>query len=105
MPLTNLTIQAAKPTDKALKLFDGKGLYLLVSPNGSKGWRFKYRLQSKEKLLSLGTYPEVSLADARERLEECRKLVAKGIDPSEFRKLNRTRALERSANSESPLIS
>ena len=99
MPLTNLSIQAAKPTDKALKLFDGRGLYLLVSPNGSKGWRFKYRLQSKEKLLSLGTYPEVSLADARERLEECRKLVAKGVDPSEFRKLNRTRALERSANS------
>ncbi len=99
MSLTNLSIQAAKATDKALKLFDGRGLYLLVSPNGSKGWRFKYRFQSKEKLLSLGTYPEVSLADARERLEECRKLVAKGIDPSEFRKLNRTRALERSANS------
>ena len=99
MPLTKLSIQAAKAIDKASKLFDGRGLYLLVTPNGSKGWRFKYRLQSKEKLLSLGTYPEVSLADARERLEECRKLVAQGIDPSEFRKLNRTRALERSANS------
>ena len=99
MPLTKLSIQAAKAIDKASKLFDGRGLYLLVTPNGSKGWRFKYRLQSKEKLLSLGTYPEGSLADARERLEECRKLVAQGIDPSEFRKLNRTRALERSANS------
>ena len=99
MPLTNLLIQRAKARDKAYKLFDGRGLFLLVSPNGSKGWRFKYRFQSKEKLLSLGTYPEISLADARDRLEEFRKLVAKGIDPSEYRKLNRSKVLEKSANS------
>lgn len=99
MPLTNLAIQAAKASDKAIKLFDGRGLFLLVAPNGSKGWRFKYRFNSKEKLISLGTYPEISLADARDRLEECRRLVAKGIDPSEFRKLNKSRGLERAANS------
>lgn len=99
MPLTNLAIQAAKAVDKPLKLFDGRGLFLLVTPNGSKGWRFKYRFHSKEKLISLGTYPEISLAEARGRLEECRRQVARGVDPSEFRKLHRSRNLEQAANS------
>lgn len=99
MPLTNLAIQAAKADDRPIKLFDGRGLFLLVTPNGSKGWRFKYRFHSKEKLISLGTYPEISLAEARDRLEECRRQVARGVDPSEFRKLHRSRNLEQAANS------
>ncbi len=86
MPLTNTTISKAKPEAKPRKLFDERGLFLLVNPNGGKLWRFKYRFGGKEKQLSLGIYPDVSLKDARERRDDARKLVAKGIDPSEHRK-------------------
>jgi integrase len=82
MPITDTAIRNAKPTDKLQKLFDGGGLFLLVTPSGGKWWRLKYRYASKEKLLSLGTYPEVSLKDARERREEARKQIANGADPS-----------------------
>jgi integrase len=82
MPLTNLAIQRVKPADRPQKLFDEKGLFLLVAPRGSKLWRFKYRFAGKEKLLSLGSYPEVSLASARARRDDLRKLIASGIDPS-----------------------
>ncbi|PIR01265.1 MAG: integrase [Nitrospinae bacterium CG11_big_fil_rev_8_21_14_0_20_45_15] len=86
MPLTNTEIRNAKPETKARKLFDERGLFLLVTPKGGKWWRFKYRFEGKEKQLSLGVYPDVSLKDARDRRDEARKLVANGIDPSENRK-------------------
>ncbi|WP_415519642.1 MAG: tyrosine-type recombinase/integrase [Desulfovibrio aminophilus] len=84
--LTDTAIRNAKPGQKQRKLSDEKGLFLLVAPSGGKWWRFKYRFAGKEKLLSLGTYPEVSLAQARERRDEARKLLARGIDPSAARK-------------------
>src|ERR1700730_14410564 len=86
MPLTDTAIRNAKPGEKAVRLFDGGGLYLEVSPTGGKWWRLKYRLNGKEKRLSLGVYPDVSLKDARERRDASRKLLADGIDPSENRK-------------------
>lgn len=86
MSLNDVKIRNAKATNKDLKLFDGGGLFLLVTPAGGKRWRYKYRFGSKEKLLALGTYPEVSLAEARDRLHKARKLVAEGIDPGEVRK-------------------
>ena len=86
MPLTNTAIQKAKTKNKPYKLFDERGLFLLVNPNGGKLWRFKYRFNGKEKQISLGIYPDVNLKDARERRDEARKLVANDIDPSEHRK-------------------
>lgn len=99
MPLTDTTIRNIKPGDKAVKLFDGNGLFLLVTPNGGKWWRLKYRFGGKEKLLSLGTYPEVSLKDARMNRDEARKEIAKGIDPSQSRKVKKTAQRDRDANS------
>lgn len=72
MPLTDTAIKKAKPGAKPSKLRDGKGLYLLVSPAGSKLWRWKYRVLGKEKVLALGTYPAVSLAQAREGQDKAR---------------------------------
>ncbi len=86
MPLTDTAIRKTKPESKSVKLYDERGLFLLVSPKGGKWWRFKYRCDGKEKQLSLGVYPDVSLKDARERRDDARKLVAKGIDPSANRK-------------------
>lgn len=86
MPLTDTAIRNAKPADKSVRLFDGGGLYLEVSPSGGKWWRLKYRVHGKEKRLSLGVYPDVSLKDARERRDQARKQLAEGADPSETRK-------------------
>ena len=90
MALTDTKVRNAKPKNKQFKIFDGDGLFLLVSPAGGKWWRFKYRFGGKEKLLSLGTYPEVSLAQARERHNRVRQQVAAGIDPSLARKAKKT---------------
>ena len=79
--LTATEIDRAKPGTKTKHLFDGKGLFLLVTPKGGKWWRFKYRYADKHKLLSLGTYPEISLAEARQRRNDYRKLLANGVDP------------------------
>lgn len=79
--LTNTICKNAKPKDKPYKLFDGKGLFLQINPNGSKYWRLKYRVAGKEKLLALGVYDEVTLADARDKRDESRKLHSKGVDP------------------------
>ncbi|MGY6277626.1 tyrosine-type recombinase/integrase [Methylomonas sp. MgM2] len=87
---------------QAFKLFDEKGLFLLVKPTSSgwgKWWRFKYRFDGKEKLLSIGTYPEVGLAQAREKRDEARKLVAAMIDPGENRKAVKEARAESTANS------
>lgn len=80
--LTEAEIRALKAPDKPLKLFDGGGLYLLVNPNGSRWWRLKYRVAGREKLLSLGVYPDVPLKRAREKRDEARRMIADGIDPS-----------------------
>ncbi len=99
MPLTATTVRNAKPNSKTQKLFDGRGLYLEISPRGGKWWRYKYRFNGKEKRISLGVYPDVSLSDARERLQDARKLVANGVDPSEARKAEKAAGTERAANS------
>ena len=93
--LTDAALRNAKPKEKPYKLFDGGGLFLLITPSkkgelppgvGGKWWRFKYRFGGKEKLLSFGTYPEISLSSAREKREAARKQIAEGIDPGEERK-------------------
>jgi integrase len=99
MALTDLAIRKAKPTDKPIRISDGKGMYLEVSPSGGKLWRLKYRYDGKEKRLSFGTYPEVSLADARERREEARRILANGADPGEVRKAQKAEKVERAASS------
>lgn len=86
IPLTEVQVRNAKPQEKEYKLFDGGGLYLLITPKGGKLWRFKYRFGGIEKLLTLKTYPEISLAEARQRREEARKQIANGIDPADIRK-------------------
>ena len=98
MPLTNTEIRKAKPARKPVRLFDGSGLYLEISPSGGKLWRWKYRVDSKEKRLSFGTYPTVPLADARERREEARRLLARGVDPAEDIKAKKAEKAERQSN-------
>src|SRR5579883_1979122 len=89
MALTEFAVRAAKPAAKDTKLFDERGLYLLVCANGSKLWRLKYRFSGREKLLSLGPYPDIGLKGARDAREEARKLLATGVDPSSKRKRER----------------
>lgn len=84
--LTDTAIRKAKPANKPLRLFDGGGLYLEVSPAGGKLWRLKYRFGGKEKRLALGAYPDISLADARDRRDAARKLLANDTDPGEVKK-------------------
>lgn len=99
MPLTDIAVRTAKPTDKPQKLFDGGGLFLLANPNGAKYWRWKYRHLGKEKLLAAGVYPDVTLRQARAKRDEWRSLLASGVDPGETRRAQRTAVEERSANS------
>ena len=86
MPLNDMQIRRAKPEAKAYTLGDGQGLSLLIEPNGSKSWRFRYRFAGKPKVISLGVYPTITLAEARSRRDDARKLVAEGKNPSEVRK-------------------
>lgn len=86
MALTDSAVRSAKPEAKRRKLFDGRGLYLEVTPTGSKRWRLKYRFAGKEKLMSLGVYPDVSLKDARDKRDRARSILASGTDPMEQRK-------------------
>ncbi len=86
MPLTDTAVRQAKPGEKPTKMFDGLGLFLIVTPAGGKWWRFRYSFGGKEKLLSLGTYPDTSLVKARDARNEARKLIAQGIDPGADRK-------------------
>lgn len=107
MPLTDTAIRNAKPgitpagkkTTRPYKMYDTGGLYLEVAPSGGKWWRLKYRHGGKEKRLSLGVYPDVSLKDARQRRDDARKLLADGVDPSENRKATKAARVERAANS------
>lgn len=98
-PLGALEVERAKAGAKPKHLFDGGGLFLLVTPKGGKWWRFKYTYDGKSKTISFGTFPEISLAQARERREDARKFLAKGIDPSEDRKAIKAAKGELLANS------
>ena len=98
MPLTDSAIRNAKPSAKYARLFDGGGLYLEVSPAGGKLWRFKYRFGGKEKRLALGAYPAVSLASARDRRDQARKLLAEVIDPGAQRKAEKAARAGLAAN-------
>ena len=99
MSLTNTAIRNAKPGEKNRKIFDSRGLYLEISSRGGKWWRLKYRFDGKDKRISLGTYPDVSLKDARERREAARQQIANQVDPSEVRKLEKAARGESIANS------
>ena len=85
MSLSNVKIINAKPRQQSYKLADGNGLHLLVNPNGSKWWRFRYRYGGREKMLSMGTYPDTSLKLAREKVRHGREQLSKGLDPSVLR--------------------
>ena len=98
MSLKDIQIKNAKPKDKTYRLFDGGGLYLEVTPSGGKGWRYKYRYAGKEKRLTLGKYPEVSLAEAREKHSLARKALEAGNDPGEVKKESKRQSMLRSAN-------
>lgn len=98
MALTKQKIEQAAARDKPYKLFDGRGLYLEVVPSGGRLWRFKYRIAGKEKRISLGIYPDIGLKVARERLDEVRKQLATGIDPSAQRKAQKTALVEQVEN-------
>lgn len=97
--LTEIAIKSAKPGNAIRKLSDGNGLVLLVYPNGSKYWTFRYRYLGKEKSLSLGIYPAVGLAEARTKLSDARKLLSSGQDPSEARKAVKRQAVISAGNS------
>lgn len=92
MALSDTALRNAKPGDKPYKLYDERGLYLIVNPGGGKWWRLKYRLDGKEKTISLGTYPEVTLAQARGKRDDARALVAGRTDPSHHRREAKTKA-------------
>lgn len=99
MPLSDTAIRNTKPTDKPQKLADGGGMYLLLNPSGSRWWRLKYRFGGKEKLLSLGTYPDTGLKEARDKRDAARKLLAADVDPGEQRKAVKAAGNELAANS------
>ncbi len=99
MPLTDTATRTAKPKAKPYKMFDGNGLFMIVTPTGGKWWRVKYRFDAKEKLLSVGTYPDTTLKQAREQRDAARALVAQGIDPSAQRVSEKATRHESAANS------
>jgi integrase len=99
MALTAVAIRNAKGRAKPYKLTDGGGLYLLVSPNGARYWRMNYRHLGKQKTLAFGVYPDTGLADARERRDMARKVMARGDDPGEQIKLDRIAATVAASNS------
>lgn len=98
MPLSSLAIQNARPRERFYLLTDGNGLHLLVKPSGSRLWRLRYRFGGKQNMLSLGSFPEISLADARARRDDARKLLANGIDPSRQKKLDKIAAASAAKN-------
>ena len=99
MSLTDVKVRNAKPGEKQIKLSDSDGMYLLVTPNGGKCWRLKYRFGRKEKVLAIGTYPEISLAEAREKRDAARKLLANGADPGEAKKAQKAATIAKTENS------
>ncbi len=91
MPLTAPKIKASQPKEKDYKLFDEKGLFLLIKKTGAKYWRLKYRYNGKEKLFSIGVYPDTSLKDARLKRDEMRLPLNAGIDPMQQKKDDQAR--------------
>jgi integrase len=89
MPLTDTAIRNAKSKEKAVKLFDGGGLFLLIQPNGTKLWRLAYRFAGKQKLLAFGIYPTISLPAARDRRDGAKKHLAEGVDPAVLQKIEK----------------
>ena len=98
MPLTDTAVRNAKPKDKPYKLSDFAGLYLLIRPSGSKLWRYDYSFFKKRNTLALGSYPVVSLADARRKRDNAKELLSRDIDPSAQRKLDRLAAQQAAGN-------
>lgn len=96
--LTALQVEHTKPGSKPVRLYDGRGLYLEIAPTGGRGWRFRYFVARRERRMSLGPYPEVSLKEAREKREELRKQVAAGTDPGEIRQLTKLALVNNSGN-------
>src|SRR6476620_5819609 len=96
MPLKDVSVRNAKTAPRPRKLSDGGGLHMLVQPTGGKLWRLAYRFAGKQKTLALGIYPSVSLAEARSRRDEAKKLLARHIDPSVQRKADRQAGKDRS---------
>lgn len=86
MPLSAMAVARAKPTNKPYKLRDERGMFLLMTPSGGRYWRFNFRFDGQYRTLAFGTYPDVSLAEARAKREAARKLIAEGLDPSQARK-------------------
>jgi hypothetical protein len=82
--LSDTRVRGAKPRDRAYKLYDERGLFLFVTPTGGRLWRLKYRLNEREKLISLGAYPDVGLKSAREKRDEARKLLAVFVDYQDY---------------------
>ncbi len=103
MPLSDVQIRSAKPAPKVAKLSDGGGLQLWLMPNGSKLWRLAYRIADKQKVLALGSYPVLSLADARDRRDAAKRLLSTGIDPADQRRRDRHDADASRANTFSAL--
>ena len=99
MALTELKIKSSKSDTKAYKLADEKGMYLLIQPSGGKLWRLDYRFDGKRKTLALGGYPDVTLAEARDRRDQARKLLAGGSDPGAVKKAQKAGRKEQAANS------
>jgi len=99
MALTDVKVRNAKPGEKQVKLSDSGGMFLLVTPAGGKWWRLKYRFGGKEKMLAMGTYPDVSLSDAREARDDAKKLLRKGIDPGEAKKAKKAAGVLAGADS------
>lgn len=99
MALTDVKVRNAKAGERQVKLSDSGGMFLLVTPAGGKWWRLKYRFGGKEKMLAMGTYPDVSLSEARVRRDEARKLLANGIDPGEAKKAKKAAGKEAGADS------
>ncbi|RRD89921.1 Arm DNA-binding domain-containing protein, partial [Conchiformibius steedae] len=98
MPLNDRQIRNTKPAAKEQKLSDGGGLYLLVKPNGGKYWRLNFRFGGKQKTLALGTYPAVSLVEARAAREQAKQMLAQGTDPSAVKQQTKREKQDRLAN-------
>jgi integrase len=98
MPLTATAVKQAKAKDKPYKLSGGKGMYLLINPNGSKYWRLKYRYAGKEKVLALGVYPDISLSEAFDKRDGARKLIAQNVDPNEDKKAQKIARISEGGN-------
>lgn len=98
MPLSDVAVRTAKPSEKPFKLVDEKGMYLLIQPTGAKLWRLNYRFDGKQKTMALGSYPDTSLAQARNKRDEARKLLAQEIDPGAQRKQEKLERRDSLAN-------